>query len=245
MPNCSTVKLPVKNNYFIPSITNPGTNRSVSLGSSNFLNIIVDLCAFDDEDKECFRLACSNLVFNLSEPKSLDSYISNSFRGKDGHVDLSFIVLTDAVDAHLQITFKATQQDSDSVVCGKPVHVKIIAYYGDDFVSAPARIVQKTRGGRIPITPIENAHYCVSLFETDSVTLFDGKKLELLNSLLAVPAKGSLVVEAYIVDFSSHKSFMDSDFRIPAKQQGSNFQCIEGKGCRLEVNVIWKYKADI
>lgn len=214
----------VKNTDRIHSLINPKTNRSVSALSS-VLHIMVDLYAFEQENKECFTVARERRVVNLTEPENINTFFTTRFNGKDGCLDMSFMVLTDAVDADLEITFHST----DSFVCGESIRVQLIAYYGSE------------SDGPLPL---ENSRYCVTLFQTESATLLDDFKFPIDNSVLAVPAKGSLVIRAYILDLSFCNTILLDFFKLPAKQQGSSSQCIEGKGCSCELKVTWKYKAD-
>lgn len=215
----------VKNTGFLPFITNPKTDRSVSV-LSPFLDLVVELYAFNEEDQELFQVADGIAVMNLSKPGKVDTCINHTFEGDHGCLMLSFIVLTDAVDAALEIIFKKTDPHSD--VCGKPVHVQIMAFYGDDFDYG--------------YSPFTIGHYCVPVFQIDSILLLQDTKLALHNSVLAVPAKGSLIIDAYILDLSSGDVILSKMLKISAQLEGSSNGCIEGEGCTFELKVNWKYK---
>lgn len=212
--------VPITNTCFLYHLTNPSTHHSVSL--PDFLDIVFELYAFNidvDNDKEFLCVADERMSLDFSDPESLNSPMSHVFQGPDGCAKLYYILFSDSVDATLEIIVRKTGVDF-----AKPVCVKIVAHYGDEI---------DCRGH-------EKGNYYMTVYLEGSVILVDKLKLQLENSVFAVHAKGSLIIEAFIGD-SSAEVIMNDNWKFDAKHEGSSAGSITGTDCSLDLKVNWKY----
>ncbi|GKD43037.1 hypothetical protein Tco_1267682, partial [Tanacetum coccineum] len=100
-----------------------------------------------------------------------------TIKGKDGSLQISYVVLKYAVYADLEIEFQSTSEE--------PKLTGIItAYYGEDFDH-----------DRPPVQ-----FYYATLWNIGDPAFVKPGKLNLMRSVLAVPAKSSLIIEADIYE---------------------------------------------
>lgn len=116
-----------------------------------------------------------------------------------------------------------TTPDGDGINVGG----KIIAYYGNfDYDCRPDQL----------------DYYKATLFEAESGKLLETGEIPLKRSVLGVPYKCSLIIEAHLLDESGEEIFNDFH-EFPAQRKDSNSERIKGnKGCHLVLNVDWNYE---
>lgn len=201
-------------------LAHPSNHFSIPV--STFLDIVAYFYVITMGDElKFFEVSNKHEVFKLSDKKH-DTFCTRKIKGADGYLKLLYIIITDPVDAALEVTFYPKYP-----VLGKPFLVRIYAlygdYYGDD--SKKYRIIK--------------------LLDDDEVLLFENSKIPLNISCLAVPAKGSLHIRAVITDILAGDVILNTLFEFPVKYKGCSVNCIEGERCSLKVNVNWKYEAAI
>nr|GEU45628.1 arginine--tRNA ligase, chloroplastic/mitochondrial [Tanacetum cinerariifolium] len=103
-------------------------------------------------------------------------------RGADGSTYMNYILLKDAIDAALEVKFETGTP-------GREVRGYVLAHYGDDFLIECQR--QNSR----------KYQYMALLFLPNHV--LEAGEIQLLKPVMAVPAKGSLVIKAYLEDVKS------------------------------------------
>ncbi|GKD98069.1 hypothetical protein Tco_1381966 [Tanacetum coccineum] len=128
---------------------------------------------------------------------------------------MHFILLKDAVDATIKVKLGGI---SGRRVCGE-----ILAYY------------QKCDYGDNLVESL----YKASLFESfDGCDFKDGDVL-LTRSLLVVPIKGSLVIEARLTDLASGDYILQGSCVFDSHCNGIFKENIKYNDCTLEVQVTW------
>ncbi|GJW72796.1 hypothetical protein Tco_0132166, partial [Tanacetum coccineum] len=159
-------------------LLDPGPGHFHSLHRCGF----VCYSATTENEDDFFQVCYLDSHLNFSPFLESDSEISRQYlvaEGDDRHMQMHFILLKDAVDATIKVKLGGI---SGRRVCGE-----ILAYY------------QKCDYGDNLVESL----YKASLFESfDGCDFKDGDVL-LTRSRLAVPIKGSLVIEACLTDLAS------------------------------------------
>nr|GEY80802.1 arginine--tRNA ligase, chloroplastic/mitochondrial [Tanacetum cinerariifolium] len=116
--------------------------------------------------------------------------------GDDGHIQMHFVLLWDAVDATIKVKFGMV---SNRRVCGE-----ILTYYGY-FDYGDDNLVK--------------SFYKASLFESCNGSIREGGDVPLMRSLLDVPFNCYLIIEARLTKFKSKKVifFAVANFFLIAK----------------------------
>ncbi|GJT48736.1 arginine--tRNA ligase, chloroplastic/mitochondrial [Tanacetum coccineum] len=145
-------------------------------------------------------------------------------KGVDGVTDLHYMLLKNAVDTTVEVTFK-TNTD------GPKVYGHIFASYGDDFPYDCDRQSQ--------------CYYKALLFQPDPLKpLENGVTIPLRRSMLSVPLNGQLVIKAYLEDVESEKVIIEGSCTFKSQRDDSTIGVIkgpEGTNWSLDVKVNWKY----
>lgn len=136
--------------------------------------------------------------------------------GQDGYVQMFYILLKDAVDCAIKVTYDGSTEDSGEVFA------EIFAYYGGDFFK---------KGD-----PFEKKFYTACLFRNRLDPNIPEIPLE--RSMLAVPANGSIVIEATLFDVDSWDMIMSGDCTFLA-QSTDNVRTIGGSCGSFRVSVDW------
>ncbi|GKD60314.1 hypothetical protein Tco_1297823 [Tanacetum coccineum] len=139
--------------------------------------------------------------------------------GKDMEVLMYGILLKDAVDADVEVTFKV--KDAHREVEGR-----MYAYYGNKFPYVDDGVTK--------------SNYLVELLEPSIIT---AGPLHLRRSKIAVPKDGSLVIEAKFIDADSGKVLLHGCHEFPSRIERDSKHSIRGRiaGCSLDLKVNWKY----
>ncbi|GJT52480.1 ribonuclease H-like domain-containing protein [Tanacetum coccineum] len=197
-------------------IGNPSSRHSVPFSSS--MRICMLLYATTENEDDFFQVCNLDSHLNFSPFLESDSEISRQYlvaEGDDGHMRMHFILLKDAVDATIKVKLGGI---SGRRVCGE-----ILAYY------------QKCDYGDNLVESL----YKASLFESfDGCDFKDGDVL-LTRSLLAVPIKGSLVIEARLTDLASGDYILQGSCVFDSHCNGIFKENIKYNDCTLEVQVTW------
>ncbi|GKB60314.1 hypothetical protein Tco_0916500, partial [Tanacetum coccineum] len=124
-----------------------------------------------------------------------------SFRSKAGVLRIYYILLRDAIDVTMELRYVSPLPDLE----GFKVRRHVFAYYDgvlnevDDTKKMYKAIVFKTYGARV----------------------LAGATLELNKSVLAVPANGCLMIEAFLQDVKSGEMIVDQTLPYPVIPEGS------------------------
>ncbi|GJV25586.1 hypothetical protein Tco_1378281, partial [Tanacetum coccineum] len=119
------------------------------------------------------------------------------FESKAGLVGLNYILLKEAVDASIELTFSSSSVVSLQV-CGQ-----IIMYYGDGLVKDDGGILGQLKA---------------VLFRTGKYELNGNQvPLEMHKSVVAVPVDGCLMIEAFLMDVKTNKVIVDDMIEYRAK----------------------------
>ncbi|PWA90964.1 hypothetical protein CTI12_AA094790 [Artemisia annua] len=205
------------------SFGNPSCCRSVPFSSS--MGIAMGLVAINEKEDDIFPIC--NHWWDLDFSAFLESNLDGScghyaMEGEGGQVQINYILLRDAVDATLEVTFSTSLENLQ--VCAE-----IVAYYEGGF-TFDCEVVEKT-------------FYTASLFELKS-SIFKSGPIQLKKSQMAVPRKGSLIIKAYLIEVNSWSKILSTSCDFPAQTNGSSQRCLEGNDCSFEVKVNWSYCQD-
>ncbi|PWA55096.1 arginine--tRNA ligase, cytoplasmic [Artemisia annua] len=137
--------------------------------------------------------------------------------GMDGHVWMHYVLLKDAMDCAIEVTYDFKED--------RKVYAEIYAYFGSGFLDKD---------------PLEKSFFSASLY----IGRFDGKvgKVPLKTSMMAVPAKGSIVIEASLYDVDSKEhGYLDGSCTFDAQPRDAFKKEICGSCscCSLSVRVVW------
>ncbi|GJZ75855.1 anticodon-binding aminoacyl-tRNA synthetase, class 1a [Tanacetum coccineum] len=171
-------------------------------------------------DNEAFEVCDTNVLINIPDKPNGGSG-KNIIEGKDGSLELCYVALKYAVDADLEIDFEPTS--SETKVAGR-----VLAYYGKGYdYDQPAD------------------DYYVMLFEANRPNFLEHGKLNLMRSVMAVPAKFSLIIEAELYDSTSALEILSGTYEFPVPRDGrSPTGSIMGKDCSLNLKVKWKLPSE-
>ncbi|GKA46197.1 hypothetical protein Tco_0738993 [Tanacetum coccineum] len=192
-------------------------NPSYSVPFSSYMKIGIVLYA-TTKNKDDFFEVCNHwsyLNFSPFLEKDSESSCESLVVGGDyGHTRMHYILLRDAVDATIKVKFGRV---SDRRVCGE-----ILAYY-DQFDYGDDNLVKR--------------FYKASLFESYDGSVLEDGDVPLTRSILAVPIKGSLIIEAHLTDFDSGDVILDGCCAFSSHCKGSFKKDI--KCHTLEVEITW------
>ncbi|PWA97049.1 hypothetical protein CTI12_AA032950 [Artemisia annua] len=175
-------------------------------------------------DSDLLEFSDDNQEINFSEyfaKKPRGGFASLKLKGKNGCLELYYTALRYPVDATLEVEFFAPCKETK--VAGR-----VMAYYGKDFY-------YDCDGAR------EDDHYAM-MFETTPDGFLSPGKINLMRSVLAVPAQFSIIIVAQLREFLSEKVILSGsyEFRVPVHDPNS-VGCIKGNdGVLLGLKVGWK-----
>ncbi|PWA60245.1 arginine--tRNA ligase, chloroplastic/mitochondrial [Artemisia annua] len=187
--------IPITNNAEL-SFGNPTPLCSVPFSMVIEINVL--LFAITAGKDQCFQICNCTQPIPLSKfwEDGLDFMRSTvALKSKDGCIEIDYIMLRDAVDATMSLSF-VLPKDLD-----KTPHVtgQICAYYGDHVLDDCDDDTRR--------------RFKAILFQADDFELTVGP-LELQKSVLAVPANGRLMVEAIIFDVKAEKYVLNETYEL-------------------------------
>nr|GFB22235.1 aminoacyl-tRNA synthetase, class 1a, anticodon-binding [Tanacetum cinerariifolium] len=142
-----------------------------------------------------------------------------------GYLELYYVALKNAVDTTLKVVFAATSEETK--VAGK-----IRAYYGNNFDYGSS--------------PTEKDLYGAMLYETKPSDFVKPGEINLTQSVLAVPAQFSLVIDANLHDFTSGDIILSRVYKfLMPTESGIKVGFIKGNDCSLKLIVDWKLAPDM
>lgn len=150
---------------------------------------------------------------------------SCKLNGRNGNLELYYVALKDSVDTTLEVVLDETSKETK--VAGK-----IMAYYGKNFDYG--------------CSPAEKDLYNAMLYETKHGDFVKPGEINLMRSVLAVPAQFSLIINANLRDFTSGDIVLSGvhEFFVPA-EGGIKVGFIKGNSCSLKLIVDWKLPPDM
>ncbi|GKA99962.1 hypothetical protein Tco_0827956, partial [Tanacetum coccineum] len=168
------------------------------------------------DNHEAFQVCDGHAFINLLDKPNGGWGRMNIIKGRDGSLELFYVALKYAVDADLEVEFDPPSKKSN-------VTGRVVAYYGKKF--------------DYDFPPND---YYVVLYKTSSAFVEPGK-INLMRSMLAVPAQFSLIIEAELYDNTSGAEIMSGTCEFPVPRDGrSSIDSIAGKDCSLKLTVNWK-----
>ncbi|GJT48078.1 arginine--tRNA ligase, chloroplastic/mitochondrial [Tanacetum coccineum] len=141
------------------------------------------------------------------------------FSSNAGLVGLNYILLKEAVDASVELTFSSTSDVS------LQVYGSIMAYYGDGVVKDDDGTLGQLKA---------------VLFRTKKSELNGNQvPLEMHKSVLAVPADGCLMTEAFLMDVKTKKVIVDEMMEYHVRPGNADNWCIKYKEYSFNLKVAW------
>ncbi|GJX70711.1 hypothetical protein Tco_0307882, partial [Tanacetum coccineum] len=190
------------------------------------MEIEMDIVDMKEEEDDFYPI-CS-CRYDLDFSKFLDSELdgwcdSSTVKGKGGQARINYILLRDAVDATIEITFNTRLENLK-------VHGDIVAWYESGFP--------------FDYDPVEKSSYTASLFELDDSSILKSGPIKLKKSRIAVPRKGSLKIKAHLIEVNSGSMILDTSCVFQSLTDASSEECLEGTDCYFQVKVNWSYCQD-
>lgn len=175
-----------------------------------------------EQFNDAFEVCNDSAVINFSDyfaKRPNGGSCSYTLKGRDGCLKLYYVALNYVVDAALEVVFVATSKETK--VAGR-----VMAYYGKKFDYG--------------CSPAEVDDYKAMLFETEQPEVKPGK-INLMQSVLSVPAQFSLIIDANLSDSTSGDIILSGvyEFHVPV-DGGIMDGRIKGNGCSLKLTVDWK-----
>lgn len=203
----------------------PSSPNSVAF--SSFIEIIMEIYV-TVEKKACFEVCCTKLELDLLKiwGRNVSTECGRlEAKGKDGYVEMYYMLIKDAVDAALEIRYKNESR-------GRKVRAQIYAYYGSDILDHCLDTLRPC--------------YWALLFRSDVPIVLEelGEKIPLRKAVMAVPKGAPLKILAHLYDTECDEVILDGICELSSLTEGSNRGDIngcEGTGCSLSVSVEWKY----
>ncbi|GKD47493.1 hypothetical protein Tco_1276469 [Tanacetum coccineum] len=193
---------------------------------SSFIELYMEL--YVTKKEECHQVCNDRKAIDLSDlwDRNQDGACGClSVKVEEGCTSLYYILLKDAVDTAIEVNFR-TKSDK---LCLK-VSGYILAYYGDDFLEecqSESEYINK------------DCFYAL-LFLPKSAYYLKASQIPLIQSVLAVPTKGSLIIKAYVEDYHSREVIMNDSCKFKPQLGDCSLGTISGtEGCSLEVKVKW------
>ncbi|GKB10862.1 arginine--tRNA ligase, chloroplastic/mitochondrial [Tanacetum coccineum] len=204
-------------NHWPVRLGNPKSRQLVPL--SSFMEFSIEVYASTETDDAFFQVCDGEADTNFKVFLEGDDDTTCSVgtcSGWDGHLRMYYILLKDPIDSNIKVTYVSNGDDGK-----EEVFVDIFAYYGRGFFD-------KT-------DPFIKDYYTASLFRSR----FDPKKtgIPLTRSMLAVPAKGSIVIVAHLLDVDSGVTILTGDCEFLVGCGGE--QKIDAPCGTLHVSVEW------
>ncbi|PWA59642.1 arginine--tRNA ligase, chloroplastic/mitochondrial [Artemisia annua] len=200
-------------------LENPSSHLSVPFSSS--IEIRMELYVTTEKKDGCFQLCNRKFKMDLKDiwgEKLYSKCGRLNVKGKDGRILMHYILLKDAVDTALQVTFKGKRH--------RKVYGNIFAYYGGEFSYDCLHSTQD----------YYMALLCRSYLKIGQIPL---KK-----SMLAVPKNASLKIKAHLVDVDANEVILSGCYEFLRPTEGITYGILDGfdgTTCSLELKVDWKY----
>ncbi|GKA50192.1 hypothetical protein Tco_0743265 [Tanacetum coccineum] len=196
---------------------NPSSSHLVPLSSS--MEISTQLYATTLKEDALFLLSRSYAEMDFAYFWKLESDSKCDMlllKSDDGNVRMYYVLLKDAVDCAIY-NFNEDRE----------VHAEVYAFYGSDFFDKNE-------------DPFVKNFYTASLYEGHIA----GKvgEVPLKRSMMAVPAKGSIIIKAQLHDYDSKgHGYLDEDFTFDAQPRDGCKKVMRGSCgcCSLSVSVVW------
>ncbi|PWA93444.1 thiolase-like protein [Artemisia annua] len=209
---------------------NPSCRHSAPFSSSIDIHMRLFVTATNKKKKDrCFQLCNKVIEIDTSDfwaEKSDAGCGYRAVKGVDGVTDLHYILLKNAVDSVMEVTFTSKTD-------GPKVYGYIFASYGDDFPYGCDRLSQR--------------YYKALLFQPDPLKPLENDVIiPLRRSMLSVPLNGHLVIKAYLEEVKSGKVIIDGSYKFKSQCKESSVGVIkgpEGTNCSLNLKIYWKYQA--
>ena len=207
-------------------LEDPRFHRSVPFSSS--IDIRIELNVISENKDACFPICNTKFEIDVSEfwAKKLDCKCGRlSVNGENAITSMYYMLVRDAIDTVVEVSFKKKTRRR---VCGY-----IAAYYDDD--------------SDLPFEsyhPMRNWYAALLIKSHLPFNLVDGK-IALKKSILAVPVKGSLRIEADLQDYDSGEEILDGSHTFKSQRKDSSSYIIDGRegtDFGLDVKVKWDYK---
>ncbi|GJV16360.1 hypothetical protein Tco_1361683 [Tanacetum coccineum] len=145
-------------------------------------------------------------------------------KGKDGDVRMYYVLLKDAMDCAIEVTYDFKED--------RKVQVAIFAYYGSDFFFDTDE------------DPCVKNFYTALLYDCRFNSKIAGKvgEVPLKRSIMSVPAKGSIVIKARLHDSDSNKhGYFNDNCTFDVQPRGVFKKEIHGSCscCSLSMRLVW------
>ncbi|PWA55031.1 arginine--tRNA ligase, chloroplastic/mitochondrial [Artemisia annua] len=189
-----------------------------SVPFSSSMKIHMELYVTTESRDDCFQLCKRNKKMDL---KSFWGEKSNSkcgrinVKGQDGRAMVHYILLKDAIDIALEVTFKADPN--------KKVYGSIFAFYGGEFSYD---------------CHIETQDCYMALIFRSLLTV---GPLSLKRSILAVPKNASLKIKAHLVDVDTNEVILSGCYEFLQGRSNGILPGFDWADCSLDLKVVWKY----
>lgn len=199
---------------------NPSCSKLIPLSSS--MEICTELYATTVRNDGLFVLFRRGVEMDFAKfwKKEADTKCAKAaLDGLDGDVRMYYILMKDAMDCAIEVTYHFMEGGS------REVYAQIYANYGNDFFKKNE-------------DPLVKNFYTTLLYEGH----FDSKiagEVPLKKSMMAVPAKGSIMIKARLFDVDSQAGILDGYCEFIAQPGGSFKKKIDGPCCSLSVSVVW------
>ncbi|GJZ38626.1 hypothetical protein Tco_0585189 [Tanacetum coccineum] len=168
------------------------------------------------DNHEAFQVCDGHALINFLDKPNVSWGRKNIIKGRDGSLELCYIALKYTVDADLEVEFDPPSKKSN-------VTRRVVAYYGRKF--------------DYDFPPDD--FYVLS--ETNAFAFLKPGKLNLIRSVLVVPAQFSLILKAELRDDTSEVEILSDTYEFPVPYDGrSSIGSIAGKDCSLKLSVNWK-----
>ncbi|GKC62150.1 hypothetical protein Tco_1089748 [Tanacetum coccineum] len=209
-----------------------GNNAYINFGNpsppysppfSSVIELYVRLYATTLEKDKCFQICKRKFPIDLSKfwaDKRDYKRGTLNYEGKDGRILIDYIMLRDAVDTTMELSFESPHdRDLEASVFGH-----IFAYYSgmlddrDDF---------------------RQGCYKAILFQANADSTVKVGPVKLEKSVLAVPANGKLVIEALFLDVKTGEVILNKKSDLYPKPEGHDVCRMPWKNCSFNLTVEW------
>ncbi|PWA86902.1 arginyl-tRNA synthetase, class Ic [Artemisia annua] len=196
-------------------LDNP-SSRSVPF--SSYMKIHMELYVTTESRDDCFQLCKRNKKMDLKSfwgEKSSSKCGRLNVKGEDGRTMVHYILLKDAIDIALEVTFKVDPN--------RKVYGSIFAYYGGEFSYDCHHDTQDC--------------YMALLFRS----FLTVGPLSLKRSILAVPKNASLKIKAHLVDVGTNEVILSGCYEFLQGRSNGILPGFDWADCSLDLKVVWKY----
>lgn len=190
-----------------------------SVPFSSSMKIHTELYVTTESRTDCFQLCKRrNKKMDLKSfwrEKSYSKCGRLNVKGEDGRTMVHYILLKDAVDVAVEVTFKADPN--------RKVYGSIFAFYGGEFSYDCHRDTQDC--------------YMALLFRS----FLTVGQLPLKRSILAVPKNASLKIKAHLADVDTNEVILSGCYEFLQGRSNGILPGFDWADCSLDLKVVWKY----